>query len=89
MTKPGFVQIDNGTARRIYYIEKRGKDISFPRWRLTLYYAPNFATTILFYLQAEYEQYLLDNERFCYSDFEEFQKDWRKACPGPDSSALA
>jgi hypothetical protein len=78
MTKPGFTYIDEGTERRIFYIEKRSKDISFNRWRLTLYYAPGFAATALFNSQAEYDRFCSDNEPFTYSDFNEFQRDRRK-----------
>jgi hypothetical protein len=76
MTKKGFIRIDKGEERRIYYIEKRGKDSSFQRWRATLYYAPNFAVTAFFDSESEYSRYCSIWEKFCFSDFEQFKKEW-------------
>lgn len=43
---------------RIYFIDPHGKDISFNRWRAILYYAQNYAETVFFPSQKEYDEFL-------------------------------
>lgn len=72
MNKPGFLYSDGGKRRRIYFIEGRGKDISFPRWRATLYYHPNFAATAFFGSAETYEKFISAHKPQCFDDFREF-----------------
>jgi hypothetical protein len=59
--------------RKIYFIDAQGKDVSFNRWRVNLYYARNFALTHFLNSQTEYEAFINEHKADCYTDFEEFQ----------------
>jgi len=72
MKYPGFELY----TKRIYYIDARGKDISFDRWRVCLYYAGNMAATYLFETEQEYLDFIERHSPSCYSDYEDFRKDW-------------
>lgn len=41
-----------------YYIDAQGKDASFDRWRICLYYRRNFAETLFFQSEKEYDLFL-------------------------------
>ena len=43
---------------QIYYVEPKGKDVSFNRWRVCLYYKRGFAKTVFFNSQAKYDEFL-------------------------------
>ena len=60
-------------GKRIYFIEAKGKDVSFERWRATLYYAPGFALTYFAQSQAEYDKFLALHNKDCYADYEEYK----------------
>ena len=77
MTKPGFLYSDGNQRRRIYFIEDRGKDISYERWRATLYYEPNFAMTAFFDSAEAYESFLSKHRPLCFDDYETFRKEWK------------
>lgn len=72
MKKPGFSLY----TKQIYYIDAKGKDIGFDRWRVCLYYAGNFAATYFLETEQEYFDFLIRHIPQCYSDYEEFRKDW-------------
>lgn len=59
-------------GERIVLIEPRGKDVSFPRWRVIGYYAPR---TLFFDSQAEYDSFLADVSSKCLSADQ--YVDWR------------
>ena len=79
----GFEYFDTDTQekRRIYYIEEKGKD-SLERWRLELYYQPNFACTCFCNSPEAYEEFLKKNKPCCFPDYTEFRA-WHKEkhCP--------
>jgi len=68
-TKQGF----KFEGKRIYYIDAQGKDISFDRWRVSLYYAPHLAATHFLSSQAEYDRFLEDHRPDTFSEYEDFR----------------
>ena len=75
----GFEYFDTDTQekRRIYYIEEKGKDASFERWRLELYYQPSFACTCFCNSLESYEEFLKKYKPFCFQDYVEYLA-WHK-----------
>lgn len=73
MIKEGFKY----EGKRIYFIDGEGKDISFERWRATLYYEPNYAVTVFFDTPNDYNMFLQSHDSQCYKDYTDFVKDWR------------
>ena len=73
--KSGFTFIDplTGIMRVCYFMEGHEKDISFPRWRLTLYYASHLAATIFFDSKEKYDEYISAHQEDVYSDFDLFK----------------
>ena len=69
-TKRGF----SFEGKQIYFMEGRGKDISFDRWRVTLYYEPNFALTHFLPSQEEYDSFIEEHQPFCYDDYNIFKE---------------
>ena len=61
-------------GRRIFYIDPQGKDVSFERWRLDGYYAPQYAKTIFFSTEEEYLDFQREKAPHCYADFEMFRR---------------
>ena len=68
---------DSQTNRRIYYIEEKGKDTGFERWRLELYYQPNFACTCFCNSLEAYEEFLKKYKQDCFPDYVEYLA-WHK-----------
>ena len=66
----------NNSYRKIYFIEPKGKDVSFPRWRICLYYAAGFALTYFAGSEHEYDKFIEKNAAHCFSDYEEFKQCW-------------
>jgi len=64
-------------GRRVYYMDGRGKDISFPRWRATLYYEGHLAMTHFLSSQADYDSFLSIHAKYCYSSYDEFRESRR------------
>ena len=60
-------------GEQIYYIDGHGKDISFKRWRVILYYRPGFALTHFLPSQAEYDSFISKYQPFCYEDYNVFR----------------
>jgi hypothetical protein len=71
MKKKGFKH----SGRTIYYIDGHGKDASFERWRVTLYYAPHYAETHFLQNEAEYNAFIANRLQHTYADFSEFCAD--------------
>jgi len=63
-----------GTQHNIFFIDKQGKDVSFERWRMSLYYKPNFATTAFFKSEKEYDSFYEKHSPNCYSNYDDFKK---------------
>ena len=66
----------------ICFIEARGKDISYPRWRITVYYHPSHAATLLLeedqynrWLERHPNQYTWEEFRSLFLDKRGFLKD--------------
>lgn len=72
--KSGFNFRDDtsGKIRRISFMEPMGKDISFERWRITLYYHRHFAATAFFDNAVEYEAFIKKHAAECYEDYSQF-----------------
>ena len=45
-------------GERIVFLELHGKSMSRDIWRISGYYKPGFAKTLLFYSQAAYDEFL-------------------------------
>lgn len=65
---PGFMS----DGMRIRFIEPKGKDASFNRWRAAVYYMPNYAETKFFYTELEYEIFLASKMPKCFATYAEF-----------------
>jgi hypothetical protein len=78
MTKPtGFIytgEFNPNEPRNVLFMECKGKDISFPRWRIALYYAAHLAETHFSYSEADYNAFIAKHAPFCFSDFTEFSE---------------
>lgn len=62
----------------IYFVDPLGKDVSFDRWRVNCYYAPNLAMTHSLPSEGEYDAFLAYHSPYCYGDYQEFVCDWNK-----------
>ena len=60
-------------GKRIYFMDGRGKDISFERWRVSLYYNHHQAATHFLPSQAEYDAFLTEHQADCYDDYDKFR----------------
>lgn len=63
-------------AKRIFFMEAKGKDISFPRWRICLYYKSHLAATHFEYSQEAYDNFIAKNAGACYSDYAAFRNNF-------------
>jgi hypothetical protein len=63
----------DGETLRVFFIEDHGKDAGHPRYRLTMYYAPNFARTHFSETAAEHGALISKLAPFCYQDYEKFR----------------
>jgi hypothetical protein len=59
-----------------YYVDPKGKDVSFERWRCCVYYHPYYATTKLFNHEEDYRAFLnsYPGEK-TYQNFKDLFKD--------------
>jgi hypothetical protein len=71
MKKTGFKH--NG--RTIFYMDQKGKDISFERWRVCLYYAPHYAATHFEPTAEAYNKFISGNVLNTYEDYGQFRTD--------------
>ncbi len=67
--KTGFMFED----KRIHFIDGHGKDISFNRWRVILYYRPGFALPHFLDSQVEYDNFINKYQPFYYEDYSVFR----------------
>uniref|UniRef100_A0A6M3J560 Uncharacterized protein n=1 Tax=viral metagenome TaxID=1070528 RepID=A0A6M3J560_9ZZZZ len=56
-------------GKQIYFIDGQGKDISFDRWRVSLYYEPGFAETHFLPSQIEYDDFMEKYQPCCYDNY--------------------
>jgi hypothetical protein len=71
MKKQGFTH----GKRRIYYIEAKGKDISFSRWRVELFYAPHYAETFFLADKEAYNNFIENHNAHTYATYQDFRID--------------
>ncbi len=65
--------LDGETPCQIYFIEAKGKDASFNRWRVVLYYAAHLAKTAFFYTEQAYSAFLAEYQPKCYQDYDQYR----------------
>ena len=63
-------------AIKVLFIEPKGKDVSFPRWRFSLYYDKYLAATHFEYSEEGANNFLAKNNHKCFSehDFDKWSK---------------
>lgn len=71
MTKPPGLEID---GRTYWYIDARGRDISFPRWRVYMYYESHMAETVFFDAEATYNRFIQQSAPLTYADYADFRR---------------
>ena len=54
-----------------FYLDPRGKDVSFPRWRLLVYYHRSYAETFFFDSEELYNEYIQAHDNG-YNNYYEF-----------------
>jgi len=59
-------------------MDEHGKDPrnDISRWRLVLHYHPNFAATMFFDNESDYQNYITGNMDDCFSDYMEYSKEF-------------
>lgn len=82
MSRPGFVCVGLSSGDLwISYMEKQGRKMTadgLSGWQVRLYSAPNFSVPAVFRSKAKYDRFCSEAERFCYSSFYQFLKEWQK-----------
>lgn len=56
----------------IFFVEGKGKDISFDRWRACLYYAPHLAKTAFFETQSSYADFMAEASKHTFELYEDY-----------------
>ena len=76
----GFIHSDvfNGRAHRVYFIDPKGKDISFDRWRFDLYYANNFAMTHFEPSQEAADAFYEMFSPMCFANYTDFRTTFQR-----------
>lgn len=59
----------------IKYMDPLGKDIGFERWRISLHYEPNFATTHFEPNEEAYRGFLAYHAPECYPTYGEYRQE--------------
>ena len=70
--KTGFLQVDRYspfTIQRVFYMECKGRDISFPRWRIDLYYDLHLAMTHFEENETDYLAFIERHKEQCFDDY--------------------
>ena len=60
------------------YIEYKGKDISFDRWRFSLYYEPNMAALHFEHSEQAANEFLSKHQRETHADYTEWSTTYEK-----------
>jgi hypothetical protein len=63
----------NYDGARIFFVEAKGKDISFERWRVCLYYAPCLALTAIFNTKDGYDAFLDESAKHTFPTYAEYR----------------
>ena len=58
MTSEDYIVGFEYQGERIVFLELHGKSMAWDIWRISGYYKPGFAKTLLFYSQAAYDEFL-------------------------------
>lgn len=64
----------NWGGKQIFYVEAKGKDVSFNRWRVCFYYAPCLAHTEFFETQDGYDAFLAEAAKHTFPTYAEYRK---------------
>lgn len=60
-------------GERIMFIEAKGKDISFNRYRFTLYYEPHKALTHFEYTPERAAEFMAENAPYVYANYDDYR----------------
>jgi len=63
----------NWGGKHIFFVEAKGKDVSFNRWRMCLYYAPCLALTEFFETQEGYDAFLDEAAKHTFPSYAEYR----------------
>ena len=63
----------NYGGNHIFFVEAKGKDVSFNRWRMCLYYAPCLALTEFFETQEGYDAFLDEAAKHTFPSYAEYR----------------
>jgi hypothetical protein len=63
----------NYGGQPIFFTEGKGKDVSFNRWRVCLYFAPCFALTEFFDTQEAYDAFLVEAAKHTFPTYAEYR----------------
>lgn len=63
-------------GKTIYFVEAKGKDISYARWRADLYYKGHMASTAFFQTEATYNNFLAEAAKHTFEEYSDFRKAW-------------
>ena len=76
----GFMHSDvfNGGAHRVYFIDPKGKDISFDRWRFDLYYANSSAMTHFEQSQEAADAFYEMFSPMCFANYTDFRTTFQR-----------
>lgn len=64
----------NYGGKQIYFVEPHGKDISFPRYRASLYYDGCLAMTEFFHTQEAYEAFMAEAKKHTFAEYADFRE---------------
>lgn len=64
---------DPPAKRHVFFIDKHGKDCSFERWRLCLYYLSHCAATHFEPTEQAYNDFIAKCEPDCYQNYDDYR----------------
>ena len=64
----------NFGGKQIFFVEAKGRDISFERWRVCLYYAPCMALTEFFATERAYNEFIAEARKHTFTEYSEYRK---------------
>lgn len=68
----------NWGGKQIFFVEAKGKDVSFNRWRMCFYYAPCLAHTEFFETQEGYDAFLVEAAKHTFPTYAEY-REWAES----------
>lgn len=60
-------------GKTVKFIDAKGRDISFYRWRVDLYYDAHLAITYFFDSEYRYTHFIKRREQFCFDNYDDFR----------------